>query len=224
MNENPFTVLENDRPGFWARLRAYLLGGLLVIGPSALSIWVLWRLFLWIDGLLGQYLRFPGLDYRRIPGFGLVAMLLLLVISGWLASLFAGVTLMRAWDRALARLPLFRVIYNPAKQLGEAFLSERRTVFQQVVLVPWPHPGLWAIGFVTAPPPRALSEAIGGELLSVFMPSTPNPATGHFQLVPRAAVVPVDLTVEQGMQMIVSGGVVRPADAEIVPRLDSPAS
>jgi uncharacterized membrane protein len=209
---------ESDRPGFWARLRAYLLGGLLVIGPSALSIWVLWRGFIWLDGLIGQYLRFPWLEYRRIPGLGLIAILLLLVIAGWLASLFAGATLARAGERALARVPLFRTIYKPAKQLGEAFLTERRTVFQQVVLVQWPHPGMWAIGFVTTPPPRLLSEAVGTELLSVFMPGTPNPATGRFQLVPRDATVPVDLTVEQGMRMIVSGGVVNPTDAEIARR------
>ena len=216
MSESPFPVMEDERPGFWARLRDYLLGGLLVLGPTALSLFVLWRLFLWMDGLLGEYLRFSWFEYRRIPGLGVVAMLLLLLISGWLASLFAGVTLMRAGDRALARLPLFRWIYKPARQLGEAFLSERRTVFQQVVLVQWPHPGTWAIGFVTSTPPRALSEAVGGELLSVFMPNTPNPTTGRYQLVPRSAVVPVDLTVEQGMRMIVSGGVVNPTDAEVV--------
>ena len=218
MSHHPLTIEEQEPLGFWGRVRAYLLGGLLVLGPTTISVWVLWRLFVWLDGLLGEYLRFAWLDHRRIPGLGLIAMLILLLISGWMASLFAGFTLVRAWDRALARLPLFRVIYNPAKQLGEAFLTGKRTVFRQVVLVQWPHPGTWAIGLVTAPPPRALSEKVGSELLSVFVPSTPNPTTGFYHLIPRERVVEVDLTVEQGIQMIVSGGVVRPEDSEIVPQ------
>jgi len=206
---------DGGRPGLWQRLRVYLLSGLLVLGPTALSLWVLVKVFYWIDGLLGNYLRLPWFDYRRIPGFGFVAMLVTLLVTGWLAHLLAGVTVMKAWDRALARLPLFRVIYNPARQLGEALLSGKRTVFRQVVLVQWPHPGTWAIGFITAKPPQALSEKAGADLLSVFVPSTPNPTTGFYHLIPSERVVPVDLTVEQGIQMVVSGGVVRPSDGDI---------
>jgi uncharacterized membrane protein len=215
--EDVFGTIHGDdggRPSLWRRLRVYLLSGLLVLGPTALSLWVLVKVFYWIDGLLGNYLRLPWFDYHRIPGFGFIAMLVVLLVTGWLAHLLAGVTVMKAWDRALARLPLFRVIYNPAKQLGEALLSGKRTVFHQVVLVQWPHPGTWAIGFVTAKPPQALSEKVGAELVSVFVPSTPNPTTGFYHLISRERIVPVDLTVEQGIQMIVSGGVVRPPDSE----------
>jgi uncharacterized membrane protein len=204
--------------GFWTRIRAYLLGGLLVLGPTALSVWVLWRVFVWIDGLLGKYLRFSWFEYRQIPGLGLVAMLILLLVAGWMASLLAGFTLVRAWDRALGRLPLFRVIYNPAKQLGEAFLAPgKRSVFHQVVLVQWPHPGLWAIAFLTAPPPRSLADKVGGDIIGVFVPSTPNPTAGHYHLIERDRVIFVNLTVEQGIQMIVSGGVVRPEDFQPAP-------
>jgi uncharacterized membrane protein len=214
LSEQPITIDSTEPPlGFWARMRAYLLGGLLVLGPTALSVWVLWRVFVWIDGLLGKYLRFSWVEYRQIPGLGLIAMLLLLIFSGWMASLFAGFTLVRAWDRALGRVPLFRVIYNPAKQIGEAFLAPgKRSVFHQVVLVQWPHPGLWAIAFLTAPPPRALAGKLDGDMVGVFVASTPNPTAGHYQLVRRDQVILVDLTVEQALQMIVSGGVVRPED------------
>lgn len=224
MSTDPMSLDEQVLPlGFWARLRAYLLGGLLVLGPTTISVWVLWRLFVWLDGLLGEYLRFAWLDHRRIPGLGLVAMLILLVVSGWMASLFAGFALVRAWDRALARLPVFRMIYNPAKQLGQAFLTSRRSVFNQVVLVQWPHQDIWAIAFVTAPAPRSLTDKLGGEMMSVFVPSTPNPTAGHYHLIARERVIEVDLTVEQGLQMIVSGGVVRPEDSEIVsPRRSLP--
>ncbi|HEV8480404.1 MAG TPA: DUF502 domain-containing protein [Candidatus Eisenbacteria bacterium] len=219
MTENPLVMEPEERLGFWARTRAYLLGGLLVLGPTTLSVWILWRLFVWIDSLLGKYLRFSWLDYKQIPGLGLVAMIILLIVSGWMASLFAGFALVRAWDRALARLPVFRMIYNPAKQIGEAFLSGKRTVFHRVVLVQWPHDNAWAVAFVTAPPPRTLAGKLEGDMVGVFVPSTPNPTAGHYHLMKRERVIPVDLTVEQGLQLIVSGGVVRPEDSEAVPRL-----
>ena len=202
-------------PGFWVMFRTYLLGGLIVLGPTAVTLFVLVRFLGWMDGILGEYLRFPWLDYRRIPGLGFLAVLLLLLFAGWTAHRFAGISALLWWDRALGRIPIFRLVYTSAKQLGEALLSEKRSVFRQVVLVRWPHPETWAIGLVTAPPPRHLSERAGGELMSVFVPSTPNPTTGFYQLVPADRVVPLDLTVEQGIQMVVSGGVVRPPDAEI---------
>lgn len=195
--------------------RTYLFGGLLVLGPTALTLFVLTRLFTWMDSLLGQYLRFAWFDYRRIPGLGFVAVLFLLLFAGWVAHRFAGVSVLIWWDRVLARIPILRLVYGSAKQLGEALLSEKRTVFRQVVLVNWPHPEIWALGLVTAPPPKALSQRAGEELVSVFVPSTPNPTTGYYQLVPARRVVPVDLTVEQGIQMIVSGGVIRPPDGEV---------
>jgi uncharacterized membrane protein len=205
------------RRGLVSRLRDYLVSGLLVLGPAALSIWVLVKGFTWLDGLLGQYLRFPWFEYRRIPGLGFVAVLVALLAAGWVAHLIAGLAVVRAWERLLARIPLFRVIYNPAKQLGEALLSGKRGVFQEVVLVSWPHPGAWVIGFVTGTPPRRISEAAGCDLVGVFVPKTPNPTSGFYQLVPRERLVPLDLTVEQGLQMVVSGGMVQPPAPRVTP-------
>ena len=186
-----------------------------MIGPTALTIWVLTRIFFWLDGILGEYLRFPWFDYRRIPGLGLVVILGLLLLAGWITNRYAGESLLRTWEGMMLRIPLFRVIYTSAKQLGEALLTEKRTVFHRVVLVRWPHPDLWAIGLVTADPPPVLSDKVGTNLVSVFVPSTPNPTTGFYHLVPADRVVPVDLTVEQGLQMVVSGGVIRPHEGEV---------
>jgi uncharacterized membrane protein len=203
---------DGRRTGVLGQLRDYLLSGLIVIGPTALSLWVLVKLFNWLDGLLGEYLRFHWFEYRRIPGLGFVAMVLVLLLTGWLAHVFAGFAVVRTWDRLLARIPLFRLIYTPVKRLGEALLGGKRNVFERVVLVQWPHPGVWVMGFVTGTPPQTVSDSAGCELLSVFVPKTPNPTSGFYQLVPRDSVVPLDLTVEQGIQMVVSGGVVGPGD------------
>jgi uncharacterized membrane protein len=197
---------------FWSRFRMYLFSGLLVLGPTAVTLWVLVQLLVWMDGILGEILRFPWFEYRRIPGLGFIVMLGLLLLTGWLTHRYASESVLRTWERVLLRIPFFRVIYSSAKQLGEALLTEKRTVFRQVVLVRWPHPDLWAIGLVTAPPPKVLSEKAGEGLVSVFVPSTPNPTTGFYHLVPADRVIPIDLTVEQGLQMVVSGGVIRPPE------------
>lgn len=186
-----------------------------MLGPTAVTLWVLVQLLFWMDGLLGEVLRFPWFEYRRIPGLGFVVTLGLLLLAGWIAHRFAGESVLRTWEKVFLRIPFFRVIYSSAKQLGEALLSEKRTVFKQVVLVRWPHPELWAIGLVTAAPPKVLSEKAGEGLLSVFVPSTPNPTTGFYQLVPANRVIPINLTVEQGLQMVVSGGVIRPPEEEV---------
>lgn len=210
-----------DMPGFapprvgaWARLRSYFLTGLLVLGPTTITLFVLFR-FLWIlDGLLGRYIKFPALvtawlPEGRIPGLGILAMFLLVMFAGFVASSLAGTGALAAWERVLTRLPLARIIYSATKGLGEAFLSGRRTAFRQVVLVEYPRPGVWVIGFRSSDPPQALSAAAGVTLVSVFVPNTPNPTSGYFRLFPESSVRPVDLTIEQAVKLIASAGVVQ---------------
>jgi len=210
---NP-TASKPRREPFFARVRAWFLTGVIVIAPTAITFWVLFRLLNWVDNLLGRYLRFAALDYHRIPGLGLVATGVLLLIVGCIATLVGQGPLARMWDRLLLRIPGVGIVYGSTKSLGEALLSQNEETFRQVVLVQWPHPGLWAIAFLTAPPPRALAGKLEGDLVGVFVPSTPNPTAGHYHLVPRDRVILVDLTVEQGIQMIVSGGVVRHEDVQ----------
>lgn len=205
---------EPPRVGLWARLRRYFLAGLLVLGPTTITLFVLLR-FLWIlDGLLGRYIKFPALvttwlPEGRIPGLGIVAMFLLVLLAGFVASSLAGTGALAAWERVLTRLPLARIIYSATKGLGEAFLSGRRTAFRQVVLVEYPRPGVWVIGFRSADPPETLSVTAGVRLVSVFVPNTPNPTSGYFRLFPETSVRPVDLTVEQAVKLIASAGVVQ---------------
>jgi uncharacterized membrane protein len=192
------------------RLRKYLLTGLLVLGPTAVSLWVTWKVFNAVDNLLGQYLRFERFGDHRIPGLGLVAMLALLVLVGWIANLVGGRGLLPLWDRLLTRIPGLSIVYSSTKSLGEAFLTQRQAVFQKVVLVPYPHPGLYAIAFVTGAAGRGVTEKLGQDVECVFVPTTPNPTTGFFQIVPRQSVIVLDWTVEEGIKAILSGGAVQP--------------
>src|SRR5258705_3283785 len=134
---------------FVGRLRTWLLTGLFVLAPSAITMWVLFRLLNWVDNLLGRYLRFAALDYHRIPGLGLVATGLLLLIVGFIAAQVGQGPVARLWDRLLTRIPGVGIVYGSTKSLGEAFLNQKEETVRKVVLVQWPHSGIWRVGFLT---------------------------------------------------------------------------
>lgn len=194
----------------FGRVRTWLLTGLLVLAPSAVTIWVLFRLLNWVDNLLGRYLRFAALDYHRIPGLGLLATALLLVIVGGIATLVGQGPLARLWDRLLTRIPGVGIVYGSTKSLGEAFLNQKEETFRKVVLVQWPHPGIWRVGFLTGHVSQHLKDRVGEDVSCVFVPHTPNPASGFVHYVPKKDLVELDWAVEDGLKVIVSGGVVQP--------------
>ncbi len=193
-----------------ARLRNWLLTGLLVLAPSAVTLYVFYRLLNTVDNLLGRYLRFEALDYHRIPGAGLLATLALLTIVGAIASRFGAGPLGRLWDRSLMRIPGVGILYGSTKSLGEALLSPKQQPFQRVVLVPWPYIGSWRVGFITGKASHEVAKRLPEDVEVVFVPHTPNPASGFVHYVPRAQIIYLDWPVEFGLQVIVSGGVVQP--------------
>src|SRR5258705_8931558 len=166
--ETPPAALPPDLPvhraGLMSRLRNYLLTGLLALAPSALTLWVLIRLLNWVDNLLGRYFRFAALDYRRIPGLGFIATVLVLLVVGWVASWIGARSLFGVWDHFLTRIPGVGILYGSTKSLGEAFFSRQKRTFNQVVLVPWPHPTLWRIGFVAGTPSPEVRRQLGEEI------------------------------------------------------------
>ena len=209
--ENPDrTTAQKDHRGFMGRLRNYLLTGLLVLAPSAVTLWVFYRLLNYVDNILGRFLRFPAFDYHRIPGIGLVATLLLLVIVGWMASWIGARPMLRLWDHLLTRIPGIGILYGSTKSLGEAFFSKEPQVFQKVVLVPWPRPGMWRIGFITARASKEIQDRLPAEVEVVYVPHTPNPASGFVHYVLKSDVVYLDWPVEDGLRVVISGGVVQP--------------
>jgi uncharacterized membrane protein len=203
-------VAATPRPSFFSRIRAWFITGVVVIAPTAITFWVLFRLLNWVDNLLGRYLRFAALEYQRIPGLGLVATGLLLVIVGCIATLVGQGPLALMWDRLLLRIPGVGIVYGSTKSLGEAFLNQKEETFRKVVLVQWPHPGIWRVGFLTGHVDPALKAKLGQDVSCVFVPHTPNPASGFVHYVPKKDLVELDWAVEDGLKVIVSGGVVQP--------------
>ena len=201
------------------RLRTYLLTGLLVLAPTAITLYVFFRLINWMDNLLGRYMRFEAFDYNRVPGLGLLATLLLLGLVGWLATRFGSGPVSDVWDSLMSRIPGIGIVYGSTKSLGEALLSKKQQAFRKVVLVPWPLPGSWRIGFVMGRPSDDLQTRLPEDVEVVFIPHTPNPASGFVHYVSRSQIIELDWAVEDGLRVIVSGGVVQPGSG---PQLDAP--
>ncbi|UCH85215.1 MAG: DUF502 domain-containing protein [Candidatus Latescibacterota bacterium] len=189
-------------------LRRHFLTGLLVIAPTVFTGWLVWKIFVTIDNLIAPFQkRFPIID---IPGIGFVVVLLLILIVGILASNLIGRRFIAGGERLLNRLPLIRRIYNASKELSEVFLTDKKTVFQRVVMIRYPHADSFALAFVTNSGRGYFSTVVGEELISVFIPTTPNPTSGFLLMIPEREVFPVDVSVEEAMKIVISGGAFTP--------------
>lgn len=195
------------------RLRTYFLTGLLVLAPLAITAYVIWRLFLFTDHLVGTTLRGGYIRPGGIPGVGFITVIILITATGAFASNFLGRQLGQVLESMLLRVPFLRGLYSTLKEIGEAILSERRQAFQRVVLVPYPTPGVYSIGLVTSDPPLSVQTAAGKRLRGVFLPTPPNPTTGPLAYFAEEDLIATDLRVDQVIKIVISGGVVVPPDA-----------
>lgn len=196
---------------FAGRMRQWLLTGLLILAPSVITFWLLFRILNWFDGLIGRYIQFEALGGARIPGLGILATLLLLLIVGGIGSWIGGRWLVAMWDAFLSRIPGVGILYGSTKSLGEALLTRQRQAFRQVVLVQWPYKGVWRVGFVTGQA-DSVAAHLPEPVEVVFVPHTPNPASGFVHYVPKSELVYLDWAVEDGLKVVVSGGVIQPGE------------
>ena len=194
------------------RLRTYFFTGLLVLAPVALTGYIIWKMFVFVDHLLGQTVRGEYLRPGGVPGLGFLTVLIVITVTGALANNFLGRSLGNVIEGLILRVPFLRGIYATLKEIGDALLGERKGAFQRVVLVPFPSPGVYSIGLVTTAPPRSMLDAAGAELSGVFIPTPPNPATGPLLYYPTDQLIPTSLRVEQAIKMVVSAGVVVPVE------------
>ena len=192
-----------------ARVRRYYLAGIVVLAPTALTLWVVWRLFTFFDGIIGRELRARGIS---VFGLGFVLLNLLILLLGWLAAGFVGRRLFGLWDALMQRVPLINKVYATLRQIAELLLGSDRAArsFGRVAVVEFPSPGSWGLGFVTSTLPGEPGRKIGRGTCSVFIPSAVNPTTGFLLVVPEDRVTYLDMTPEQAMKMIVSAGAIVP--------------
>lgn len=194
----------------WRRLRRYLIVGLIVIAPVGITIWVLVGVFQFLDAILGEPLRVAiGV---RIPGLGILLLLAFVLLVGWLAHRAVGRQLLSWWNTALVRFPLTGRIYSALSQIVQSVVGDQRRLFRRTVLVPYPTEGTWALAFVTNDDAPVMSRFIGEPCVNVFLPTTPNPTSGFVMIVPRSRVIATDISIEDAMKFVFSGGAVSPGE------------
>ncbi len=189
--------------------------GVLTLLPLAITIYVFFLVFTFLDNLIGN-LIIAIFDYR-LPGAGFAAGILLIFIIGFIASNIIGKRLVALGDNIFQRLPLARGIYSSARQIIDAFTVQDRDAFQKVVLLEYPRKGLYVLGFVTSISRGEIQEKTEEETFSIFIPTTPNPTSGMLVLAPKSEVTELQMSIEEGMKVIVSGGLVSPPGAAKVP-------
>lgn len=211
-----------ERPPLPARLRAYFLTGVIVTAPISITIFLVWEFISFLDARVEALLptRYNPETYLpfSVPGLGVLIMLAFLTFVGMLAAGLAGRTLVSMGERLLARMPVVRSVYGTLKQIFETVFAHSSRSFREVVLIEYPRRGIGAIGFVTGPTRGEVQERSDDELVNVFLPTTPNPTSGFLLFVPRKDVIHLDMTIEEGIKMVISGGIVAPpknGDAEI---------
>ena len=214
----------------WHRLRAYLLAGVLVTAPIGLTLYVVWIFISFVDGAITPML--PVL-YRpttylpfAIPGTGIVLVLFGLTVVGWIAAGIVGRYLVHLGERIVNRMPIVRSVYGSIKQIMETVIHTQNHAFREVVLFEYPRRGIWVIGFITNKTGGEIRNLSADEMVNIFLPTTPNPTSGFLLFVPTRDVIRLNMSVEEGIKLVVSGGIItppdrRPAALRDVPQLSS---
>ncbi len=211
---------QRRRGGVLGALRASFLTGLVVVLPISVTIWVIWTVVGWIDGwvlpLVPQKFRPENYIGINLRGVGVIIFLVFTVVVGWLAKGLIGRSLIRWAERLVDRMPVVRSIYNGLKQIAETVFAQTETTFDRACLVEYPRRGSWMIGFISTPAKGEVAEKlpIAGTILTVFVPTTPNPTSGFLLFLPESEILPLDMRVEDAAKLVISAGLVYPGPKE----------
>lgn len=208
------------RPGVITRIRNSFLTGLIVIAPIGLTFWLIWSVIGWFDGWV---LPFIPLSYRPdiwllqrfgldldIRGIGVGVFLLFTLLVGMLAKGIIGRSILRWAENLVQGLPVVRSVYSGLKQIAETILAQDQNSFEKACLVEYPRKGIWAIGFVSTSAKGEIAARAAEPMVSVFLPTTPNPTSGFLLFVPEADMVELDMSVEDAAKLVISAGLVYP--------------
>ena len=202
-------------------MKKYLIAGLLVWLPLAVTIWVLQAVLGMLDGMFawllsGTQIVLPAAAHasieklRHVPGLGVVVVLLGLLLTGIFATNIVGQWSLRQGHRILSKIPIVKSIYSSVQQVSDTLFSSSGNAFREAVLVQYPRAGTWTIAFVTGRPGGEAAQHLTGDYLSIYVPTTPNPTSGFFLMLPRADVIPLAMSVDDALKYVISMGVVAP--------------
>ena len=208
------------RPGLLSSLRASFLTGLVVIMPVGLTIWLIWTLFGWVDGFVLPVIpaRFNPEEYIGINlrGVGVIFFLIFTIVVGWVAKGLIGRSLIRFGESLVERTPVVRSIYSGIKQIAETVFAQSERSFEKACLVQYPRKDIWAIGFISTQAKGEVARRAEtmGDLISVFVPTTPNPTSGFLLFFPSEDVIELDMSIEDAAKLVISAGLVYPPDRQ----------
>ncbi len=197
-------------------LRASFLTGIVVIAPVGLTIWLVWTLIGWVDSFVLPLVpynfrpeKYIGINLR---GVGVIFFLMFTIFIGWVAKGLIGKSLIRFAESFVERMPVVRSIYSGVKQIAETVFAQSDRSFEKACLIQYPRKGIWAIGFVsTTTKGEVIQKAeTGGEMLSIFLPTTPNPTSGFLLFLPKEDVIELDMSIEEAAKLVISAGLVYP--------------
>ena len=202
-------------------VKKYLITGLLVWLPLVVTIWVLSWVMSLLSGVFDAVLVATQAllpigagatieSIRGIPGLGVAVLLGLLLLTGAFAANIFGQWWLRQGDRLLNKIPIVKSIYNSVKQVSDTLFSSTGQAFREAVLVQYPRQGVWTIAFITGTPSGEVASHLGNELVSVYVPTTPNPTSGFFLMMPRAEIMELRMSVDEALKYVISMGVVGP--------------
>ena len=221
---------EPGKRGLIASLRGNFLAGLAVIAPGVLTIWLIWNVITWIDGLVLPLIprRFHpdtalGWD---VPGAGVVIFVIFTLVMGYFTKGLIGRTLVNWGERIVEAMPIVRSIYNAVKQIADTILSRQAPTFDRACLVQYPRPGIWAMAFISTTTRGEIGEQLAenGDMVSIFLPTTPNPTSGFLLFVPRKDVIELDMAIEDAAKLVISAGLVYPDSRKLTKANPAPVS
>lgn len=197
-----------------SKIKAYFFTGILVTAPVAMTFYLAYKLITWIDVSVNRLIppEFRPDNYLpySIPGLGVVLLILALILIGMFAAGFLGRFFLRLGEWIVYKVPFISSVYSLLKQVFQTFLSNKNDAFTKVVLLEYPRKGIWILGFVSSDTQGEVKDKLGRELLNVFIPTTPNPTSGFLIFVPKEDTINVDMSVEEGIKFVISGGLVTP--------------
>ena len=215
-----------------ARLRTSFLTGIVVIAPVALTIWLIWSVIGWFDGFVLPFVpdayrpenilnTIFGYDLKlNIRGVGVVVFLVFATLVGWLAKGLIGRSFIKYAENLVNRMPVVRSFYSGIKQIAETVFAQQERSFEKACMIEYPRKGIWAIGFVstTAKGEIAARNSKKGPMVSVFVPTTPNPTSGFLLFFPKADVIELDMSIEDAAKLVISAGLVYPPTKNSTPQ------
>ena len=200
---------------FWNRVKNYLLTGVIVTAPVAITVYMSYHLVVWINSvtshLIPQQWKIGNFVPYAVPGLGLVLLIAALMLVGMLTTGYVGKFFVKLWERIIRKMPVVSSFYSLMKQIFETFLSQKSRSFSEVVLVQYPRKDLWTIAFVSKDETGGeVADKVGQKMLSIYVPTTPNPTSGFLIFVPENDVIKLDMSVEDGIKYVLSCGIVTP--------------